>query len=239
MQRLPQMLALTALFAGCSIPISFDTTGTIDFDLGTIGTDCNVTQQPPENCTVTSGIENLPADPDTMFEGGEFCVINVSCTGIEIIDTVEVAGEIDSATNGNSRITTRIDGVTIVASDLVLNGLDPNNDIPAGTRGNVLATTGAGNTVIGLTEANFQELVDANSTTVLQEPPDGTEASPLLEELNTALDTDPPTPVPVSATVRLEVPAGEFNGTEGAATGSITYTADIAGRGGISLRANN
>jgi len=224
MRRLSLLLA-PALFAGCSISLNFDADGTLDFAVGDIGTDCTIDDEPPEGCTVDAGID-----------AANQCVITAVCTGLEIVDTQEIQEEIDAATNNNPRITTRVEGVELIATGLNLQGF---GTLPPNTTATARAVTDAGTLAFDLTQDDYNDLAGGRSVTVLKAPEDGEkwQDDAFLTELNDALDNGDP--LPVTATLIVTVPdAAAFQGASGA-TGALDWTAVVDGRGGVSLRSSN
>lgn len=221
MRRLP-LLAIPALFAGCSISLNFDADGTMNFAIGDIGSDCTIDQEPPKGCTITT-------DSSTGA-----CVITAVCEGLEIVDTEQIQQEIADATNNNDRITTRIEGLELVANALRIEGF---GDLPEGTTATATATTSGGNTALDLTESAYESLIGGTSVTVLQEPEAGQawQDSAFLTELNDALDNS--TPLLLTGELVVTIPdVSAFQGASGA-RGSLDWTAIVDGRGGVSLRA--
>ena len=220
MRTLP-LLAIPALFSGCSIPLNFDLVGQFDFVIGEIKPNCTVGEEPPKNCTIeTSGVATT----------GE-CVITAICSELMLVDTTEVQAEIDDATNNNDRITARMEALTLTADALAFTGF--NGKLPPGTSVTATAYTTSNSTAFDLEAQDYEDVLAGNPTTIFDESTDA--GSPFLDELNNALTDD--TTVPLTGELIVTIPdVTTFGGTDPGAKGTLDWSARIEGRGGVSLR---
>jgi len=221
--RVLPLLAMPALLTGCSIPFDFTLTGNLDFVIGEINPNCTIEDEStiPENCTVSTSGETTSGE----------CVVTARCGDLVLVDTAEVESEIDDATNNNDRITARIEAIELVAESLTLNGF--NGQLPPGTTATATAFTNANATAFDLGIQDYEQLVSGTEVTIFDESRDA--GSPFIDELNTALDDG--NTVFLTGELIVTIPdVSRFGGTTADADGSLSWRAEIDGRGGVSLR---
>ncbi|MEM6930650.1 MAG: hypothetical protein AAF602_27200 [Myxococcota bacterium] len=233
-------LALLALptLAACSISLDFEADGDVDFAIGDIGDNCDIDQETvPDECTATGTRE------------GDGCRLEATCSDLTLIDVEEVRTDISESTNNNGNITTRIEAISLRATNIVWNNFNA-TPLPDGTTATLEVRYGAldedgGTTdtqLFFLDEAQYATLVSDPTSLgpILSVPADGVrwDDDPFLFTLNTVLDDDG-AELPVTATVNLFVPDLAAVQNASGTTGRLSFEAEITGTGGISLRNNN